>query len=81
MAKIIIECAPHLVETFCGWFSNQGEQDLYEAHQNGVWNDETKTWEDQTTWLGTSGYGVNEPIRLIEYDKETNEEIHWVDKD
>lgn len=36
MAKIVIECAPHLVESFRSWFSNQGEQDFMEAHQNGV---------------------------------------------
>ena len=41
MAKIVIECADHLVKTFCGWFSNQGEQDLFEAHSNGKWNEET----------------------------------------
>lgn len=79
MAKIVIECAPHLVEVFCGWFSNQGEQDLYEAHANGVWNDETHKWEEQTRYLSTKGYGVNEPIRLVEYDRKTDEEIPYVD--
>ena len=79
MAKIIIECAPHLVETFCGWFSNQGEQDLMEAHQNGVWNEKEMKWEDATTYLSVKGYGINEPIRLVEYDKETDEEIEWTE--
>lgn len=79
MAKIIIECAPHLVETFCGWFSNQGEQDLMEAHQNGIWNEQTYEWEDAKTNLSVRGYGVNEPIRLVEYDKETDEEVPYVD--
>lgn len=79
MAKIIIECAPHLVESFCGWFSNQGEQDFMEAHQNGVWNEQTMKWEEATTYISIRGYGINEPIRLVEYDKETDEEIPYVD--
>ncbi|BAQ23075.1 conserved hypothetical protein [Edwardsiella phage PEi26] len=50
-----------------------------EAHQNGVWNEETMKWEDATTYISTRGYGVNEPIRLVEYDKETDEEVPYVD--
>lgn len=79
MAKIVIECADHLVKTFCGWFSNQGEQDLFEAHSNGKWNEETQKWEEQTTYLATEGYGINEPIRLVEYDKETDERVPYFD--
>ena len=79
MAKIIIECAPHLVETFCSWFCSQGEQDLSEAHAGGTWNPETMSYEDATTHLTARGYGINEPIRLVEYDKETDEEIPYVD--
>lgn len=77
MSKIIIECAPHLVKTFCDWFSNQGEQYLYEAHQNGVWNEETKQWEEPATYITTRGYGVDEPIRIVEFDKETHEEVPY----
>lgn len=75
MAKIVIECDDHLVETFCSWFSNQGEQDLFEAHQNGKWNEKEMKWEEQTTYLSTEGYGINEPIVLVEYDKETDEKV------
>lgn len=77
MAKIIIECAPHLVETFCAWFSNQGEQDFMEAYADGGWNPETMSYDERTTGITVKGYGVNEPIRLVEYDKETNEEIDF----
>ncbi|UKH49518.1 hypothetical protein [Enterobacter phage vB-EclM_KMB17] len=77
MAQIIIDIPDHLVESFCGWFSNQGEQDLMEAHANGVWNEETKQWEDAKTGLTISGYGINEPIKIREYDKETDEEIQY----
>lgn len=75
MAEIVIKCPPHLVESFCEWFSNSGEQDFYEAHQNGTWNETTKQWEEATTYIGTRGYGVDEPIEIVEYDKETDEEI------
>jgi hypothetical protein len=78
MAQIVINIPDHLVECFCGWFSNQGEQDLMEAHSNGVWNEETMQWEDATTYIGVKGYGVNEPICIVEYDKETDEEIPYV---
>ncbi|WZB37581.1 hypothetical protein [Erwinia phage COW86c] len=79
MAQIVINIPDHLVECFCSWFSNQGEQDLMEAHANGVWNEETMQWEDAKTYIGVQGYGVNEPIRIVEYDKETDEEIPYVD--
>jgi hypothetical protein len=49
-----------------------------EAHSNGVWNEETMQWEDATTYIGVKGYGVNEPICIVEYDKETDEEIPYV---
>lgn len=75
MAQVIIEGSPEAIKVFCGWFSNQGEQDLFEAWQNGRWNEETQKWEDQTTYLSTEGYGIDEPIRLVEYDKETDERI------
>ncbi|ADB81622.1 hypothetical protein CC31p126 [Enterobacter phage CC31] len=48
-----------------------------EAHANGVWNEETKQWEDAKTGLLISGYGINEPIKIREYDKETDEEIQY----
>lgn len=79
MAEIVIRCPPHLVESFCEWFSNSGEQDFYEAHQNGTWNETTQKWEEATTYIGTRGYGVNEPIEIVEYDKETDEEVTYVD--
>lgn len=69
MAKIIIECPSHLVESFCGWFSNQGEQDFMEAH----------ACDQPNTYIATEGYGIDEPIRIVEYDKETDEEISYVD--
>lgn len=50
-----------------------------EAHANGVWNEETMQWEDAKTYIGVQGYGVNEPIRIVEYDKETDEEIPYAD--
>lgn len=77
MAEIVIRCPPHLVESFCEWFSNSGEQDFYEAHQNGTWNEATKQWEEATTYIGTRGYGVDEPIEIVEYDKETDEEVTY----
>ncbi|WFG79129.1 hypothetical protein VIPKPNUMC01_00122 [Klebsiella phage vB_VIPKPNUMC01] len=77
MAEIVIKCPPHLVESFCDWFSNSGEQDFYEAHQNGTWNETTKQWEESTTYIGTRGYGVDEPIEIVEYDKETDEEVTY----
>lgn len=79
MAKIIIECPEHLVKTFCAWFSNNGEQDFFEAHASGVWNEKEMKWEDPTTYISTRGYGINEPIHIVEFDKETDEEICYVD--
>lgn len=75
MAIISIELPDHLVETFCGWFSNSGEQDLMEAHADGVWNEKTQQWDPVTTYISVEGYGVNEPIRIIEYDNNTHEKV------
>ncbi|AHI61027.1 hypothetical protein CG98_gp124 [Enterobacter phage PG7] len=77
MAQIIIDIPDHLVESFCGWFSNQGEQDLMEAHANGVWNEKQCSGKTLKLVLTVSGYGINEPIKIREYDKETDEEIQY----
>lgn len=79
MAEVVIKLPPHLVKSFCSWFSNSGEQDFYEAHQNGTWNEITHQWEDAKTYVGTRGYGIDEPIELVEYDKETDDEVTYVD--
>lgn len=34
-----------------------------------------KIHEDATTYMGSKGYGINEPIQLIEYSIETDEEV------
>lgn len=75
--KIVIECPEHLVKGFCDWFSNAGEQDYFEAHENGVFNEETLEWEQSKTYLSTTGYGLTEsdPIVIHEYDRKTDEKI------
>lgn len=73
--KVTIEGPDHLVKKFCSWFSNQGEQDLFECHGGGTWDPETQTHVNATTYMSSRGYGINEPIQLIEYDIETDEEI------
>lgn len=73
--KLIIEGPDHLVEFFASWLSNSGEQDLFEAYAGGRWNPEKKIHEDATTYMSSKGYGINEPVQLIEYSIETNEEV------
>ena len=73
--KLIIEGPDHLVEFFASWLSNSGEQDLFEAYAGGRWNPEKMIHDDATTYMGSKGYGINEPVQLIEYSIETNEEV------
>lgn len=73
--KLIIEGPDHLVEFFASWLRCSGEQDLFEAWAGGKWNVETMTHEDATTYMSSKGYGINEPIQLIEYSIETDEEV------
>ena len=43
MAEIVIKCPPHLVESFCDWFSNSTEwntMDVITAYMHG-WNKES----------------------------------------
>lgn len=77
MAQVIIKGSEKAIEAFCEWFSNSGEQDLMEAFAGGGWNSETMSYDDVTTYLGTRGY--DKVIELIEYDKETDEEVPYVD--
>ncbi|QDB71762.1 hypothetical protein HWC54_gp107 [Klebsiella phage Marfa] len=39
------------------------------------WNPETMKYEEATSYLGTRGYSSE--IELVEYDKETDEEIPY----
>ncbi|BBC78180.1 Hypothetical protein KNT65_gp132 [Escherichia phage EcS1] len=77
MAQVIIKGSEKAIAEFCSWFSNSGEQGLMEAWADSGWNPKTMTYEDSNSYLGTRGYGHLEPIELVEYDKETNEEIHY----
>lgn len=75
MAEVIVKMPDHLVETFCSWFSNQGEQDFFEVHSGGIWDPVKMKYVEARTYIGTRGYGIDEPIEIVEYDKETDEEI------
>lgn len=77
MAKIIVEGSPKVLESFCSWFSNQGEQDFMEAWQCDGWNSETMSYDPVTSFITVKGYGINEPIQLVEIDRETEEEIPY----
>lgn len=46
-----------------------------EAHADGVWNEKTQEWDPATTYISVEGYGINEPIRIVEYNKETDEKV------
>lgn len=65
MATVTFNIPDHLVEDFCGWFSNSGEQDLMEAH----------LCQHDDTFISVEGYGIDEPITIVEYNKETDERL------
>lgn len=74
MAQVIIKGSDKAIKAFCDWFSNSGEQGLMEAWADD-WNPETMKYEEVTSYLGTRGYSSE--IELVEYDKETDEEIPY----
>ena len=74
MAQVTIKGSDKAIKAFCDWFSNSGEQGLMEAWADD-WNPETMQYEEATSYLGTRGYSSE--IELVEYDKETDEEIPY----
>lgn len=74
MAQVIIKGSDKAIKAFCDRFSNSGEQGLMEAWASD-WNSETMKYEETTSYLGTRGYSSE--IELVEYDKETDEEIPY----
>lgn len=74
MAKLIIEGSKDVLNAFAEWFSNSGEQSFIEAFRMG-----DITGKYPTTDITVRGYGINEPIQLVEYDLATDEEIPYVD--
>lgn len=74
MAQVIVKGSDKAIQAFCDWFSNSGEQGLMEAWADS-WNPETMKYEESTSYLGTRGYSTE--IELVEYDKETDEEIPY----
>lgn len=77
MAQVIIKGSEKAIAEFCSWFSNSGEQGLMEAWADSGWNPKTMKYEDVNTYLSTRGY--SEVIELVEYDKETDEEVPYFD--
>lgn len=75
MAQVIIKGSEKAIQAFCDWFSNSGEQELTEAWADSNWNPETMKYDASTSYLGTRGYSTE--IELVEYDKETDEEIPY----
>ncbi|WWP52202.1 hypothetical protein [Enterobacter phage ZX14] len=75
MAQVIIKGSKKAIEEFCSWFSNSGEQGFMEAWADSGWNAKECKYDDVNTYIGTRGYGINEPIELVEYDKETDKEV------
>ena len=75
MAQVIIKGSERAIAEFCSWFSNSGEQGLMECWADSNWNPATHQYEDSTTYLGTRAY--SEVIELVEYDKETDEEVFY----
>ncbi|UYE95050.1 hypothetical protein [Escherichia phage vB_EcoM-pJBB] len=74
MAKLIIEGSEDVLKCFAAWFSCSGEQSFTEAFRTG-----DITGKYPTTDITVRGYGINEPIQLVEYDLATDEEIPYVD--
>ncbi|ENA4766624.1 hypothetical protein ABGQ50_000155 [Shigella flexneri] len=72
MAKIIIEGSKDVLNAFAEWFSNSGEQQFNEA-----WNMGDISGIYPTTEISVQGYGIYEPIRLVEYDLGTGEEVKY----
>lgn len=79
MAQVIIKGSNKAIEEFCSWFSNSGEQGLMEVWADSGWNPKERRYDLVNTYLGSRGYGLNEPIELVEYDKETGKEVPYVD--
>lgn len=77
MAQVVIKGSDKAIAEFCSWFSNSGEQDFMEAWSTTRWNQDTKQYDDVTTYIGTRGY--SEVVELVEYDKQTDEEVPYVD--
>lgn len=75
MATININIPEHLVSTFCCWFSNSGEQDFFESHVQGYFDPVKREYVDATTYLCVEGFGIDEPITIVEYDKETDKRV------
>lgn len=46
-----------------------------ESHAQGYFDPVLRKYVDATTYLGIEGYGIDEPITIVEYDKETDEKI------
>lgn len=72
MAKIIIEGSEDVLNSFAEWFSNSGEQQFNEA-----WNMGDINGIYPTTEISVQGYSIHEPIRLVEYDLGTGEEVEY----
>lgn len=72
MAKIIIEGSEDVLNAFAEWFSNSGEQQFNEA-----WNMGDIDGIYPMTEISVQGYGIHEPIRLVEYDLCTGEEVKY----
>ncbi|UYM28771.1 hypothetical protein [Serratia phage vB_SspM_LC53] len=80
MAQVIIKGSEKAIQAFCDWFSNSGEQGLMECWADvSSWDPVKMTYGPVKSYLGTEGYGITEPIRLVEYNSETDEEIPYVD--
>ncbi|QHR72695.1 hypothetical protein mobillu_90 [Escherichia phage mobillu] len=74
MAKLIIEGSEDVLKCFAAWFSCSGEQSFIESFRMG-----DITGNYPTTDITVRGYGINEPIQLVEYDLAADEEIPYVD--
>ncbi|ULA52187.1 hypothetical protein RPN187_gp117 [Escherichia phage vB_EcoM-RPN187] len=74
MAKLIIEGSEDVLKCFAAWFSCSGEQSFIESFRIG-----DITGKYPSTDITVRGYGINEPIQLVEYDLATDEEIPYVD--
>ncbi|WKV23467.1 hypothetical protein SEA1_gp0119 [Salmonella phage SEA1] len=75
MAKIVIEGSEMALKSFVDWLVNSGEQDFMEAWSAGTWDGKETIYP--STYISMSGYGMEEPIRLVEYDIATNEEVKY----